>query len=380
MPPLSQVASEKLAALEEKHLRRQLVANDDVQGIWVMRGGKKLLSFCSNDYLGLSQHPATRQAAADAALKHGTGAGASRLVSGNSTLYEELERSIARWKGTEAALVFGSGYLANVGLIPALAGRGDMILADRLIHACMLDGAKLSDAKLLRFKHNDVADCERLLKQHRAEYGQCFILTEGVFSMDGDLAPLEALLALAETYDATVICDDAHALGVINQGRGSAPNNMRRFIGMGTLSKAVGSYGGYVCAPRSVIDYLVSSARSLIFSTGLPPAVLAASLAAFEVMGRDAERIARPLRLARMFTEQLNLPPAESSIVPILIGEAEAALKASAQLQEQGFLVAAIRPPTVPQGTARLRVTLSALHDEAQVQSLARAIRRLDVL
>jgi 8-amino-7-oxononanoate synthase len=333
------------------------------------------INFCSNDYLGLSQDPRLKAAAA-AALEQGAGAGASRLVTGNHALYATLEAKIAALKGTEAALVFGSGYLANLGTIPALAGPGDLILADELSHACTISGARLCGATLHLFRHNDVAHLRTLLAAYRTTAEHCLILTEGVFSMDGDLAPLPDIIAAARDHEAWVMTDDAHGLGVVGQGRGSAAHwNVRPDVQMGTFSKAVGSYGGYVAASRPVIELLVNRARSVIYATGLPPAVVAASIAGLDIIGSDPALCARPLALARAFTARANLPAAQSAIVPVVLGSPEAALEASATLERQGFLVTAIRPPTVPANTARLRVTFSAAHREEDVLRLADAVR-----
>lgn len=334
------------------------------------------LNFCSNDYLGLTQDPRLKEAAAAAAREFGAGAGASRLVTGNHPLYEVLERKLAALKGTDAAVVFGSGYLANVGTIPVFAGEGDLILADELSHACMLTGAKLSGATVALFRHNDLTHLRELLAERRASARHCFILTEGVFSMDGDLAPLPEIMRLARAYDAWVMTDDAHGLGVIGEGRGAAAHwGVVPDIQMGTLSKAAGAYGGFVAASRPVIDLLINRARSLIYATGLPPGVIAAASAGIDIIAEDKALCARPVTLARSFCLALNLPAPQSAIVPIIVGRAEAALEASAALEQQGFLVAAIRPPTVPQGTARLRVTFTAAHREEDVARLADAIR-----
>lgn len=363
MTSLDDFAQAKLAALRSGALLRSLPEP------------KRALNFCSNDYLGLAHDPRLKEAAA-AALEHGAGAGASRLVTGNHPLYGELEAKIAALKGTDAAVVFGSGYLANLGTIPALVGLADLILADELSHACMMSGAKLSGAMVHVFRHNDVGHLRSLLEIHRAESENCLVLTEGVFSMDGDLAPLPDIIAAARDHNAWVMTDDAHGLGVIGEGRGSAAHwNARPDVQMGTLSKAVGSYGGYVAASRPVIDLLINRARSLIYATGLPPAVVAASIAGLDIIASDPVLCARPLTLAKMFSARANLPAPQSAIVPVILGDPEAALEASATLERQGFLVTAIRPPTVPTGTARLRITFTAAHSEADVARLADAVR-----
>ena len=361
-----------------RHKLGQLDAERLMRTLRTVAPGEGPLNFCSNDYLGLSQDPRVKQAAADAAAKYGAGAGASRLVTGNHPLYGTLERKIAALKGTEAAVVFGSGYLANVGTIPVFASEGDLVLTDELAHACMMTGAKLSGAQVIVFRHNDMAHLSARLKEHRATARHCLILTEGVFSMDGDLAPLPEIVRLAHAHDAWVMTDDAHGLGVIGGGRGAAAHwGVRPDIQMGTLSKSAGAYGGFVASSKPVIDLLINRARSLIYATGLPPAVIAAATAGIDIIAEDKALCARPLAHARAFCATLNLPAPESPIVPIILGGAEAALAASAALERQGFLVTAIRPPTVPQGTARLRVTFTAAHSEVDVAGLAEAMRPL---
>ncbi len=374
MIPLEKLADKYIASLEENGLLRglQTSARD---GITITRGNNKLISFSCNDYLGLSQHPALKKAAADAIEKYGVGSGASRFVTGNNPLYNELESRLAHLKGTEDAIVFGSGYLTNIGIIPAIAGRSDLILADKFVHACLIDGAQLSGAKLLRFEHNNVQKCEEILKKQRKGYKNCVILTDGVFSMDGDIAPVDELCRLAKKYNAWLITDDAHGLGVLNNGIGSSPN-LKPHIQMGTLSKAVGGFGGYVCTSKKVADFLRNKSRSLIYSTALPPMVLAAAIAAIDIITSDKELIKKPLENARYFTEVLGLPEAQSPIVPLILGEAAKAIEASKMLEANGFLVSAIRPPTVPQGTARLRFTFSALHNREEIGKLAEIIKR----
>ena len=288
MRSLDEFACGKLAALERARLRRTPVVTAR-DGIYAERGGRRLLSFSCNDYLNLSRHPAIIKAAVEAAQRYGVGAGASRLVTGNHPLYDELESRLARLKGTDAACVFGSGYLANIGIIPALAGSGDLILVDELSHACIHAGAKLSGATVQRYRHGDVAHAEALLAEHRGRHAHALIATDGVFSMDGDLAPLEELSALAKRHDAWLLADDAHGLGVVGHGRGSsfANGGAEVPLQMGTLSKAVGAYGGYLCASQAVIDLMRTRARPFIYSTGLPPPVVAAAIAALDLIERD---------------------------------------------------------------------------------------------
>ena len=377
MGSLDEFARGKLAALEGASLRRALVETTRTDGLWVERDGRRLLSFCCNDYLNLTQHPTLKAAAATAIEHYGVGAGASRLVTGNHPLYGELETRLARLKGTEAACVFGSGYLANAGIIPALVGRGDLILIDELAHASLWTGVRLSRATVLSFRHNDVHDASALLEEHRARHPRALIVTEGVFSMDGDRAPLEDLAHIAQRADAWLMVDDAHAIGVINEGRGSviADAAQANVLQIGTLSKAIGGYGGYLCASRAVIELIHNRARTLIYATGLPPATVAAAIAALDLITREADYVARPLAKARAFTQRVGLPDAQSAIVPVIVGAANATMEASRQLENEGLLVVAIRPPTVPDGTARLRITFTAAHPDAEVARLADFVR-----
>ena len=375
---LDQFASSKLDRLSRSGLRRTLSETYRIDGVRAERDGRVLTSFCCNDYLNLSQDPRVKDAAVRAIEAYGAGAGASRLVTGNHPLYRALEERIADFKGADACSVFGSGYLANIGIPPALAGEDDLVLIDALSHASMHAGARLTGARVVRFEHNDLDHCRAVLLAERASHPRCLIMTEGVFSMDGDRAPLEPLAALAREFDAWLMCDDAHGFGVLGGGRGTAndadpPVDIP--LAMGTLSKAIGAYGGYLCASAPVIDLLRSRVRSFVYSTGLPPAVLASALAAFDVIESDPERVARPLENARLFTREFGLPAPQSQIVPLIVGDADEAMRASEALEEQGFLVTAIRPPTVPDGTARLRLTFTAGHTSADVVRLAASIR-----
>ena len=379
MRSLDAFANQKLAALDAKSLRRRLSPTRRHAGAVVERDGKRLISFSCNDYLNLSQHPLVRAAAAEAALNYGAGAAASRLVTGDHPLLSDLEKRLARLKGTEAACVFGSGYLANTGVIPTLVGPGDVVLIDALAHACIWTGAQLSGAKVVKFAHNDLADLERLLAAERSAARHVLVATDGVFSMDGDIAPLDSLSDLCQRYDAWLLSDDAHGVGVLAGGRGSGAlfPTAKIPLQMGTLSKALGSFGGYLCGSQAVVDLLKTRARTLVYATGLPPASAAAALAALDLIEADPAMTQVPLAKARLFTQRLDLPEACSPIVPVVLGSAENALAASTKLQDQGFLVVAIRPPTVPEGTARLRVAFSAAHDDADVIRLADAIAAL---
>jgi 8-amino-7-oxononanoate synthase len=380
---IEQMARSKLAELEAAALRRELLETGRGDAGEATRDGQQMISFCCNDYLGLSQHPAVKRAASEAIEQYGAGAGASRLVTGNHPLYDDLETRLARLKETEAALVFGSGYLANLGIPPVLTGSGDLILADELSHASMHAGIRASNADSLFYRHNDVADCQRLLDEQRGQYRHCLIMTEGVFSMDGDRAPLVDLCDLADRYDAWLMTDDAHGIGVLGNGRGSAAEAGvagRIPLQMGTLSKAVGSYGGFICAAKPVIDLLINRARSLIYATGLPPSAVAAASTALEIIEDDGELIRIPMERAQRFTRQLGLPEPESTIVPLITSTAEKALAASSLLAGEGFLVTAIRPPTVPEGTARLRFTFAAHHSDNDIDRLVAAVQKLEIL
>jgi len=374
MDSLDRFASGKLAGLESRHLRRRLVETGRTGGIHMVRNGRALISFSCNDYLNLAQHPAVKEAAIAAIRRHGFGSGASRLVTGNHPLFAELEARLARLKGTEAACIFGSGYLANTGIIPSLVGRDDLILIDELAHACLWAGARLSGANVQVFRHNDLCHAEALLAAHRGRHAHALIATDGVFSMDGDLAPLPELANLARRFDAWLMSDDAHGIGVIGHGRGSVFATDEKAdvpLQMGTLSKAIGGYGAYLCASRPVIELIHNRARTFIYSTGLPAAAVAAAIAALDIIEGDPAYAARPLANARAFTARLGLPAAQSPIVPVVIGAADAALAASRLLEDAGFIVTAIRPPTVPEGTARLRLAFSAAHTDADIERLA---------
>lgn len=378
MHSLDAFAQDKLDDLKRRHLYRALNETVREDGIWIERNGRKLLSFSCNDYLNLTQHPAVKQAAISAIEEYGAGSGASRLVTGNHPLYAKLESRLARFKRAEAACVFGSGYLANAGIIPVLVGRNGLVVVDELSHACIYAGAHLSRGTVITFRHNDVTHARELLATHRGSYNHAMIVTDGVFSMDGDLAPLPELVALAENYDTWVMSDDAHGLGVVGGGRGSS------FVGnsdipvplqMGTLSKAIGSYGGYLCASAPVIELMRNRARTLIYSTGLPPACVGAAIAALDLIEREPSYAAEPVRKAKAFTQRAGLPDAQSPIVPIVIGDEEIALGKSRLLEDEGFLAVAIRPPTVKPGTARLRLTFTAQHPDDQVERLADFVR-----
>ena len=377
MSSLDDFAMGKLAGLESRHLLRTLVTTARREVV-VERDGRRLVSFSCNDYLGLSTHPVLAEAARDAVAQYGVGAGASRLVTGNHPLYDALESRLARLKGTAGCCVFGSGYLANTGIIPVLVGSGDLVLIDELAHACLWAGARLSGATVLPYRHNDLDDLRALLNETRTRHGKTVILTDGVFSMDGDLAPLPALGRLAREFDAWLMADDAHGIGVLGRGRGStfATGTAADVpLQMGTLSKAIGGYGGYLCASTPVIELMKNRARTLIYSTALPPATVAAAVAALDLIAANPALTSAPLAKARVFTARAGLPPARSQIVPLIVGEPDAALAAAHLLEAEGFLVVPIRPPTVPAGTARLRFAFTARHDDGDIARLADLVR-----
>jgi len=368
---------ESLADLEARHLRRHLRVSGLATGPLVRFADKTLHNFASNDYLGLAAHPNVVAAALEATREFGAGTGASRLVTGTQTPHRSLEEKLAAFKDTAAALVFANGYASSVGALQALAGKDDVVLLDKLSHACLVDGARLSGATLRPFHHNDTEHLEHHLKWAREKHPQAriFIATESVFSMDGDLAPLREIVELKDKYGAVLMLDEAHAVGVLGRGgRGLADQlglSNRIEVQMGTLGKALGSSGGYIAGSRALIDFLVNSARSFIFSTAAPASTAAAASAALDICaGSEGDKRRAKLReLAALFAP---VPPA--AIYPVIIGAEEDALRASEQMTQLGFHVPAIRPPTVPKGTSRLRVSLSAAHDAETVRTLAAAL------
>ena len=377
---LDRFAVGKLDRAARRGLRRELRPMHRRDAVHIVCDGRELLSFCCNDYLGLTHDPRLAAAAADALKDYGAGAGASRLVTGNHPLHARLEKRLAAIKETEACCIFGSGYLANAGIIPALAGPGDLVVLDALAHASMHMGARTSRAAIREFSHNDTSHCAAILAEERGRFRHCLVLTEGVFSMDGDRAPLDRLAEIAAAHESWLLVDDAHGFGVLGGGRGSAFEYSPRPeipLQIGTLSKAAGAYGAFLCASAPVIALVQQRARSLIYTTGLPPPVVASSIAAVEIIASEPERVAAPLRQARRFCARLGLDAPESPIVPIVLGEENRTLAASGKLESQGFLITAIRPPTVPAGTSRLRFTFSAAHEDGDVDRVADAVRPL---
>jgi 8-amino-7-oxononanoate synthase len=341
--------------------------------------GRYLINFASNDYLGLAGDDRLIQAAIEATKELGTGSTGSRLLSGNRELHGELESAIASLKQTEDALVFSSGYLANIGTIPALVGQRDLVFSDQYNHSSLKNGAKLSGAKVIDYSHCNIADLETKLQQYRQQYRRCLILTDSVFSMDGDLCPLPQLLSLAEAFDCMVLIDEAHATGVLGKtGAGCVEHfgcTGKELIQMGTLSKALGSLGGYVAGSATLIDFLRNRAPSWIYTTGLSPADTAAALAAIQIVQSDRDRRQQLWRNVNLLKQQLaglNLLPSESPIICLSLTTPAEALTLAKQLKEKGIFAPAIRPPTVP--TSRIRFSVMATHELNQIQQLITAI------
>ena len=367
----------ELDHLNQTGLRRSLRSVITAPTGRILLDGCEVILLGSNNYLGLSVHPVVIEAAATAVQTYGTGASASRLMSGNCHLHAELESKIAKAKGTEASLVFGSGYLANIGIIPVLAGDGDLILSDALNHASIIDGCRLSQATKQIYRHCDIEHLESLLAQS-TKFRRRLIVTDGVFSMDGDIAPLPEICALAERYDATVMVDDAHSFGILGKTGGGTTEHFglenRGVIQMGTLSKAIGGLGGYVAGSAVLIDFLINRARSFIFTTGLPPATLAGASAAIDVIRSTPELRQRLLSNALLLKNALlergfQLLPSRTPILPLMLGAVEVATEFAEALFSHGVYAPAIRPPTVPEGTSRLRLSVMASHTTEDLEA-----------
>ena len=381
---MSDLFAEQLQALRARSLDRHLREIGSAQGPIVDLAGKRLINFSSNDYLGLANDPRLREAAIGAINQFGVGAGASRLISGTQPPHLRLESALAKWKGTPAALCFNSGYAAALGTLPALATKSDVVLLDKLCHASLIDGAKLSGATLRVFPHNQLAKLKSHLEWAGREQpnARILIVTESVFSMDGDRAPLRDLVELKKYFNALLLLDEAHAIGVIGpNGRGlAAAENLSDDVDvqMGTLSKALGVSGGYICGSRNLIKWLINRARSFIFSTAPPPGLAAAALAALDFIssaeGEDRRRLL--WRNIEILRERLSLDSG-SAIFPWIVGDEQAALELATDLQAEGFFVPAIRYPTVAKGAARLRITVTAVHTAEQICSLCDAIKNL---
>jgi 8-amino-7-oxononanoate synthase len=384
---------DELVRIESLHQRRSLKRLETSNARTVVFEGKELVNFSSNDYLGLSQDERVKKAAQDAIDRYHASSASSRLICGNMSLHEQLEEELADFKGREAALVFSSGYMANLGLLSALAGEGDLICSDELNHASIIDGCRLSKAKTLVFRHKELNHLESMLK-HPATSGRKLIVSDSVFSMDGDLSDVAGLMELAEKYDALLMLDEAHATGILGRGgRGAIEHfeDLARIkksmhwvdVEMGTLSKALGSFGGFVACDRSMRDFLINKSRPFIFSTALPPASVGAARASLAIVRQESAIRKRLWENTRMLKEQLHerefeTGPSQTPIVPVCFGSEARALEVSAGLMKRGFFVPAIRPPTVPKGTSRLRLTVSAAHSEAEIGALVHALAEVD--
>ncbi|MCE9587861.1 MAG: 8-amino-7-oxononanoate synthase [Verrucomicrobia bacterium] len=373
----------QLAALEDQGLRRNLQVVEETHGSQITIAGRELINFSSNDYLGLSSHPAIADAMGEGARRWGTGSTASRLICGNTAEHAALEEELAAAKGTESALVFSTGVAAATGTIPVLAGKDDVIIMDKLAHACLIDGARASGAILRVFPHNDLEKMESHLRWAREKHptSRVMVITESVFSMDGDLAPLREIVGLKERYGAILFLDEAHAVGV----RGAGAQGLAGELGlgdqvdiqMGTLGKALGVSGGYIAGSRVLIDYLINCARSFVFSTAPSPAVAAACRASLRIVQSpegDALRADLQENL-RLFASEMKLSDSPSAILPLILGSEERTMQETTRLQQAGFFIPAIRYPTVPRNTARLRITLSSAHKPEQIQGLASALK-----
>jgi glycine C-acetyltransferase/8-amino-7-oxononanoate synthase len=372
----------RLAELEQLGLHRRLRLISGPQGPRVLLDGKPVLLLCSNNYLGLADHPRVREAAAEAAMRWGVGAGASRLVSGTMTIHRRLEERLAEWEGSESCVLFGSGYLANMGVIGALAGKGDTVFSDELNHASIIDGARLSRAEVVVYRHSDSEHLQWCLRRHGSQ-GRQLIVTDAVFSMDGDVAPLRDIVELAQEHGARTVVDEAHATGLLGPGgRGAvAAAGLQGEVDIlvGTLSKSLGSYGAYVCASAELSDYLINTARSLIFSTAPGPPAIAGALAALDLLQERPHRVerlhaaARTLRVA-LAKEGFPVQANEMPIVPIVVGEERDALRMCQAALTKGVFAQAIRPPTVPAGTSRLRLAAMASHTPGELRQAAKTL------
>jgi 8-amino-7-oxononanoate synthase len=376
--------ADQLAELERSDLRRRRLVRESPQGPRIVVDGQEVLAFCSNDYLGLANHPRIVKAAIEAASRHGVGEGASHLLSGHSTVHERLESKLAEFMQMPRALLFSTGYQANIGAVTALAGPEDAIFSDALNHASLIDGVRLSRARVVRYPHADLGFLSAALAESDARTK--LIVTDGVFSMDGDVAPLPAMLDLCERHDAWLLVDDAHGFGVMGpEGRGSPAHfglRSPRIVYVGTLGKAAGVAGAFVAGAAEMVETLLQRARTYIYTTAAPAMLAAAVEASLELIREDEWRREHLRNLIAVLRRELResesaLAPSESPIQPLILGGNSEAVRASATLRERGILVPAIRPPTVPEGTARLRISLSAVHSEEEVVRLAAALREV---
>ena len=372
---------EALAEIRDSGLYRKMRMVSGPQGPRVLLDGKPVLLLCSNNYLGLADHPRVREAAADAAMRYGAGAGASRLISGTMRIHRRLEERLAEFKGAETALLFGSGYLANVGVVRALARAGDVVFSDSLNHASIVDGCRLAGADTFVYEHGDLDHLSRGLEE--AAGRGSLIVTDGVFSMDGDVAPLEGIVELAREHDARVMVDEAHGTGCVGpEGRGAvaaAGLEDEVDVVVGTLGKALGSYGAYVCCERRMAKYLVNTARTLIFSTAPSPPSVAAAMAALELLREQPQRVEKLQRNATVMREALaqeglTALAGDTQILPVVIGDAADAMAVSERALGRGVFAQAVRPPTVPAGTSRLRLTVMASHTKSELRDAAKTL------
>jgi 8-amino-7-oxononanoate synthase len=379
---LDEAAAAELLSIDSAGLRRDLRRIDGPQATEVGLAGRDTLLLCSNNYLGLANHPRLAAAAERATRDVGTSAVSSRLVSGHMGVHAEAEETIAAWKGTEASLLFSTGYQANLGVLTTLVGAGDLIVSDALNHASIIDGCRLSRARAEVYRHNDVEHLRRVLAD-ASEARRILVVTESVFSMDGDRAPLVEIAEACEEFGAWLVVDEAHGAGIFGPDGAGVGSELgldgRVHATIGTLGKALASFGAYVAGSRALIDLLVNRARTMIFTTGLPPAAVAAALEAIAICREEPERrqglISRAQALGQALrADGLDVPYVESQILPIVLGDARRAVAVAAHLLEQGIYVAAIRPPTVPQGTSRLRLSLMATHTEAQIERARAAL------
>lgn len=388
----------QLDELKAKGTYFKLRVLDDEQAPVCHYDGREVINLASNNYLGLCNDPRLREAGIAAIHKYGMGSGAVRTIAGTMKIHMELEEKIAAFKGVEACVVFQSGFTANAGTVSSILGKEDFILSDELNHASIIDGARLSRAKIKVFRHKDVAHCEELLKEIEHEPGRKLIITDGVFSMDGDIGPVDQLCDLADKYGAIMMVDDAHASGVLGRnGRGSVDHfgcTQRVDVQVGTLSKAIGSLGGYVCGSRDLIDYLYHRARPFLFSTSHPPAVAAACIAAFDILQNEPERIDRLWSNTHYFQQQLTAagfdiggrttPKSETPVTPIIVGDGRKTMEFSRALFEQGLMATGIAFPTVPEGKARVRCIMTSEHTKAQLDKaleiLTSTAKRMEIL
>jgi glycine C-acetyltransferase len=383
--------SEQLNELKNKGTHFRLRVLEDEQAPVCTFDGKKVINLASNNYLGLTTHPKLREAAIAATKKYGVGSGAVRTIAGTMRIHMELEEKIARFKNVEASVVFQSGFAANAGTVAAVLGKDDFIISDELNHASIIDGARLSRATIKVFPHKDVAHAEELLKEVAGRPGHKLLITDGVFSMDGDIAPLPTLCDLAEKYGAIMMVDDAHSSGVLGRnGRGTIDHyNMhgRVDIQVGTLSKAIGALGGYVCGSHDLIDFLYHRARPFLFSTSHPPSVAATCIAAFEVLEQEPERIEKLWENTRFWKKELgglgfniggvNTPASETPITPIMIGDGAPTMEFSRELFKEGVMGTGIAFPTVPEGKARVRTIMTATHTRDELTQALEVLRKV---